>query len=284
MTLRRKSATGKAAIAYTSAGGERVRPRGGAASVNESRAYIERIRRVSRGQQRLELAVEPSLAAILPGQALLVRRIEKDYDEACWHPYLRELWHPVESRAGKILSVERDARASYAPGQLLSVLGPVGQPFRFHPKLRNMLLIAHDAAPAPLLLMLPALLARGVSVTLVLMASARAYDASHLPEELEIVLAEDDLSWQDMVMTWGWADQAFVLTRQAGADEALSQIMSLARERLHEIPANFLFAVAQRPMPCGVGACHVCMLQLRGAQKLQCLDGPAFDMTAMRLP
>ena len=75
--------------------------------MKETQAYIERIKRVNRGHQRLELAVDKSLSAMLAGQAMLVRRIDKDYDAEHWDPYLRELWFPVEIQASNIIVVER---------------------------------------------------------------------------------------------------------------------------------------------------------------------------------
>lgn len=250
--------------------------------MRETQAYIERIRRVNRGHQRVELAVDKSLSAMLAGQAMLVRRIDKDYENERWDPYLRELWRPVDILASNIVVVERPASAHYLPGQLLSILGPVGQPYRFRQKLRNILLIAHDTTPAALLLMLPPLLAKQVSITLVLMGKARQYETSHLPEEVEVVQAEDDLTWPEMVMTIGWADQVFVLVGQGDDIRAFQDILQLMRERHSEIPANYVFGVSQRALPCGVGACHACVLNLRGSQKLACLDGPAFDLTDLR--
>ena len=251
--------------------------------MRETQAYIERIKRVNREHQRLELAVDKSLSSMLAGQAILVRQIEKDYEAESWDPYLRELWFPVEIQASHIVVVERPTRTHYIPGQLLSIIGPVGQPFRFRQKLRNILLIAYNTAPAPLLMMLPPLLARQVSVTMIMMGWAREYDANHLPEEVEIIQAEDNLSWPDMVMTLGWADQAFILVGPGDEFRYFGEIMQLIRERRNDIPANYLFGVLQRPLPCGVGACHACMLSLRGAKKLQCIDGPAFDLTDLRL-
>jgi len=122
--------------------------------MKETQAYIERIKRVNREYQRLELAVDRSLASLRAGQALLVRRIEKDYDRELWLPYLRELWFPVEIPASNMLVVEQPARLQYIPGQLLSIIGPVGQPFRLRKKLRNILLIAYHSSPAALLLLL----------------------------------------------------------------------------------------------------------------------------------
>ena len=55
--------------------------------------------------------------------------MDKDYEAEQWHPYLRELWFPVEIQASNLLVIEQPARAQFTPGQLLSVMGPVGQPF-----------------------------------------------------------------------------------------------------------------------------------------------------------
>ena len=251
--------------------------------MKETQAYIERIMRVNRGHQRLALAVHHSLSSMLAGQAMLARRIDKDYDAEHWDPYLRELWFPVEIQASNIVIVERPARTHYLPGQLFSIIGPVGKPYRFRQKLRNILLIAYNTTPAALLLMVPPLLAKQVSITLVLMGSAKQYESNHLPEEVEVLQADDNLTWPDMVMTLGWADQVFVLVGQGDEAGYFSDIMQLMRERHSDIPANYVFGVVERDLPCGVGACHACVLNLRGAQKLQCTDGPAFDLTELRL-
>lgn len=250
--------------------------------MRETQAYIERIRRVSRDYQRLELAVDKSLSALLAGQAVLARRVEKDYEVQHWHPYLRELWFPVEILDSNIIVVERPAAFDYQPSQLLSLIGPVGKPFRFRRKLRNVLLIVYDTPPTSLLMMLPALLSNDASVTMVMMGTARLYDTSHLPVEIEIVHADDDLSWQDMVMTLGWADQVFVLVGSSDELGNFSDVMALVRERRNDVPANYIFGVFQRQLPCAVGACYACVLRSKEGSKLQCVDGPAFDLTTLQ--
>ena len=250
--------------------------------MKETQAYVERIRRVSRDYQRLELAVDKSLSQMRAGQAVLSRRIDKDYEIQHWDPYLRELWFPVDIHDSNIV-VELSSREDYAPGQLLSLMGPVGKPFRFRRKLRNILLIAYQTAPGPLLLMLPVLQSNQVSVTMVMMGSSRDYDTSHLPEEVEILHAEDDLNWPDMVMTLGWADQVFALVGQGNELAYFAQLMELVYERRNDVPENYIFGVFQRRLPCAVGACCACMLRTRDSSALQCLDGPAFDLTTLRL-
>lgn len=251
--------------------------------MRETQAIVERIKRVNRGYQRLELAVDRSLSSLLPGQALLVRRISRDYEAEIWHPYLRDLWFPVEILASNMLVVEQPAREQFVPGQLLSILGPVGKPLRFRQKLRNLLLLAYETAPTPLLLMLQPLLEQGTSLTMVTLGAARDYDCAHLPEELEIIQASDDHRWHDMVMTLGWADQVFVLIGAGPELTQFAEVMRLIRGRRSDVPVNTIFGVFQRQLPCGVGACQACLLPMRGAAKLQCLDGPAFDLTQLRL-
>ncbi len=215
-----------------------IMTREGGAGMKETQAYIERIRRVNRDYQQLDLAVDRSLSSLKAGQALLVRRIEKDYEVENWHPYLRELWFPVAAHAKSILVVEHPASNAFAPGQLLSIIGPVGSPLRFRQKLRNIMLLVYDSTPAALLLMLGPLLARGVSVTLVLLADARHYGTSHLPEAVEVIHAEDDLTWNDMVMTLGWADQIFALASPGDELAAFGEIMRLIRARRNDVPPN----------------------------------------------
>jgi len=251
--------------------------------MNETQAFVERIRRVNRDYQQLELAVDISLTNIRAGQSVLAHRIEKDYEIQNWEPYLRELWFPVDILTGNKIVVERPAKVQYIPGQLFSLLGPVGQPFRFRRSLRNILLVVHNTPPSALLMMLKPLLSNQVSVTMVLMGTAKDYDTQHLPEEIEIIRAEDDLTWPDMVMTLGWADQVFVLVGQGDELSYFRQIMELVRERRNDIPQNYIFGVFQNALPCGVGACYACMLKMNDDTKLQCIDGPAFDLTTVRL-
>ena len=251
--------------------------------MRESQAYIERIRRVNRDYQRLDLAVDASLSALLAGQSLLARRVDKDYERETWHPYLRERWFPVAYQGSNVLTIEMLARQPFSPGQLFSLMGPVGKPLRFRLKLRNILLIAYETAPIPLLMSLPALLERQVSVTLALLGSARAYDSDHLPGEVEIIRADDDLSWSDMVMTLGWADQILAAVDPGDELARFAELMRLLEARRHDVPANYIFGLSQRALPCGVGACQACMLQSRDGRLLACLDGPAFDLTRLRL-
>jgi len=241
--------------------------------VNETEAIIERIRQVNSRIQHLEVAIDESLKRIKPGQSLLARLHEK-----VWHPYLREHWWPVDIKGSKLL-IERPADQHYEAGQVVSVIGLVGQPYRFRRSLRNVLLMAYDTFPTALLMNIPWLLSNNISVTLVLLGTAKEYDTTHLNPEVEIVHGDEEITWPDQVMTVGWADQVFVVVAQDDEIGRFSRIVTRFGELRADLPKSYLFGVFRPFIPCGTGACYSCMLQMRKGTQLVCTDGPSFDLT-----
>lgn len=245
--------------------------------MNETQAIIERVRRVSDTHQRLSLAVDPAVLQIKPGQSILVRLTES------WDPYLREHWWPVGVEKNLLL-VERPGNIRYTPGAIVSVMAPVGSPFRFRKTLRSILLLAYDCEPTPLMMTVPALLANKVSVTLLLLGTAKNYSTEHLPPEVEILRGEgDSLNWQNRVTTIGWADQVLITVAPEDEDAHFRTMWQLFSDLRADIPPNYLFAVHNPPLPCGVGACSACTLKIHNSTALVCVDGPAVDMTKASL-
>lgn len=246
--------------------------------MKETKALIERVKWVSSGYQRLELSVDESLLRIKPGQSLLARVSDR------LDPYLLQQWWPVNLVKGRLV-IERPEHEKYEPGQVVPVLGLVGQPFRFRGAggLRNVLLIAHDTPPTPLLMTIPWLLGNKISVTMVLTGSAVEYDTQHLPPEVEIELGGTNFEWQNQVMTLGWADQVFVTIGAHDENLRFAEILAKFRELRQDIPRNYLFGVFQPLLTCGAGACHACMIRSQGGTALVCTDGPAFDLTLLNL-
>lgn len=248
--------------------------------MNQTEAIIERVKRINTEVQHLELAVEEPLLKIKPGQSLLVR-----VDSETWHPYLREHWWPVAMKENKLI-IERPRVERFEPGQLVNVLGLIGQPYRFRRTLRNILLIAYDTSPTPLLMTIPWMLGNNISVTMVLLGSAKKYSTQHLPPEVEIVLGDDEddpLSWPDQVMTVGWADQVFVTVCEDDELSRFKGILDRFMERRADVPQNYMWGVFRPPLPCGSGACSACMLRTRKGHIPVCTEGPAFDVTQVNL-
>lgn len=250
--------------------------------MKETQALIERVRQISDTHQQLHVTVDTSLTGIKSGQSVLARVGEE------WTPYLREQWWPVLQQKNTLI-VERPVSVRYEPGSIVSLIGLIGDPFRFRRTLRNVLLIAYNAEPTPLLLTIPALLGNNVSVTLLMLGSD--YDTHHLPPEVEVIQGEvkegapaAKLDWPNRVTTIGWADQVFVTVSQEDEMSAFREIWGLFSELRADIPASYLFGVFRPLLPCGVGACSSCMVKLKGSgTALMCKDGPAIDLTKVPL-
>lgn len=242
--------------------------------MKEASTIIERIRQVSETHQHLDLAVEPWLAEIKPGQSILARTINT------WDPYLREQWYPVTT-SKTILTIERPLTTTYTPGQIVDVLGVIGKPYRFRKTLRNVLLLAYNAEPTPLLLMIDMLLKNRVSVTLVLLGDAADYGTTHLPPEVEILKGDHEMNWTNRVTTIGWADQVFAVVPQADEPGHFRRLYELFTQLRADIPHGHLWGVYRPPLPCGIGACSSCLVRVKGEFHAACTEGPAFDLAAV---
>lgn len=245
-------------------------------TMREYTGIIERTVRLNEHYQHLHLSVEGLGSDLKPGQSFLARRMPER-----WEPYLREQWWPVDLKTDEVV-IERPANILYEPGETVSLLGIIGQPYRYKRTLRNVLLIAYDTPPSPLVMSIPLLFKHHVSVTMVLSGAATQYPTNRLPPELEVIQADDDLGWTNMVMTVGWADQVFVVVRPDDEMERFERVWKRFSELRAGIDKNYLFAVMQTALPCGVGACLACLTPLReGEMCVVCTQGPAIDMTAL---
>ncbi len=242
--------------------------------MKEAMAIIERIRQVNETHQHLELAVEPWLAEIKPGQSLLARTT------TTWDPYLREQWYPVAATKA-LLTIERPLTTVVSPGQVVNLLGIVGKPYRFRKTLRNVLLLAYNTEPTPLIMMIDMLLKNRVSVTLVLLGDAANYGTTHLPPEVEILKGDHEMNWANRVTTIGWADQVFAVVPQADEPGHFRRLYEMFTQLRADIPQGHLWGIFRPPLPCGIGACSSCLVRVKGEHLAACTQGPAFDLAAV---
>lgn len=244
--------------------------------MRETQALIERVRRVGADWQHLDLAVEPELANIQPGQTLLARHTSG------WDPYLREQWIPLGFKPDEgLLIVERPIAELYKPGDEVSLIGPVGMPFEINPVAGRLLLVALDYPPSRLLALMLQAIAEGLSVVLVLTGSARDYPLSELPAAVEVIHSDDPTTWPDQDRTISWADQVFAVTSPTYAELNYNQLWQDATRIRRALPQAFLFGVYTLPLPCGTGACLACLVRRKGADHLACIQGPAFNLAQM---
>ncbi len=252
--------------------------------MKETNAIVQRLRDGGKGYQIIEMWIEPELYNMKAGQSVLVRRADA---AETWDPYLRDQWWPT-SVSNSHMIVERPAHEKYPVGTELSLMGPIGQPFRFRRNLRNVLLIAQDTPPTPLRMMIPPLLSNNIAVTLVLLGAARTYPIAMLPPEVEVIRGEgnpgDTLNWQDVVTSVGIADQVFALVPPDDEHLRFAALWNLFNELRATTDKNLVFGVFQGLLPCGVGACQACMVRHKGeGDKYVCTDGPAFDLHELKL-
>jgi hypothetical protein len=129
---------------------------------------------------------------------------------------------------------------------------------------------------------IPWLLGNKISVTAVLLGSADQYNTEHLSPEVEIIRGDGELNWPNRVMTLGWADQVFVAVAQDDELARFGRVWTLINELRADVPKNYLFGVFQPALPCGLGACHACMIRMKQGMVLTCSDGLAFDLSQVR--
>lgn len=242
--------------------------------MRESLAIIERVRRIGEGWQHVSLAVEDSaLEQLKPGQSLLVRRHDR------FDPYLRDLWVPVDyDSANDVLEIERPEDDWLDPGDVVSVIGPVGAAFPLDDRTRNLLLVVQDYPVTRLRYLLVTALQRGLSVTLVMAGLVNSYPINSLPPATEVIHSDNPQRWPSFNETLLWADQVFVLTASHMAHDRFVHLVQAVRDARHALPENFLYGVFDYPLPCGTGACMACLVGHTAA----CIDGPAFDLGKVR--
>lgn len=241
----------------------------------QAQAIIERIRRVSGSTQRIDIAVDNLQRNIGAGQ-LYLARITESFD-----PYLREPFTPIQVDGGTV-TVERPSTQSFYPGQVINLLGPVGKPIPLRESVRTLLLIAYESAPTSLLLLAHNALAKGVSVALALLGSAVHYPIEALPQEIEIMRGDDKGNWSSQQQTLRWADQVVAVAPPPFDMDYYARLLDTLRQIRVEIPDGYVYGLVQPPLPCGVGACHSCMVGYHKEYVPACQDGPAFDLLYLK--
>ena len=245
--------------------------------MQESEAIIERVWQVGPGVHRLEVAVEPALADLKPGQSLLAHTGDG------WEPYLRDHWIPVGVEPG-LLTIEISSDIHYSPGQIVSLLGPVGEEFPWIAGgSKHLLLIAQDTPATPLMMLAQQAIENMAEVALVLLGTSSEYPYAGIPAAVEVVTGEADNSWPDDVVMIEWAHQIFAAVGDSFWHDQMSSLFHKVSGVKKKVAVNTLYGVFTLPLPCGTGACGACMIRCKTTAKLTCTQGPALDLTEVQL-
>ena len=229
----------------------------------------------------------PGLGRVAPGQFLLLS------DAARRLSVLPEIVLPW-GQSDTFVEVVCSARGSpvSTPPWLgfprpVYLLGPAGRAFTVEARTRRALLVGGGAGLGPMLFLSSQLLERGVEVTFVAArdADGPAMPASILPPEVEYILpvpdGTEDLSGALLRAVEGtltWADALYV----ALPEEVLPLLVNLMRRQLLRLRKGFAQALLLPPLlPCGVGACDLCIIATRHGYRRQCRDGLVFDLLSL---
>jgi dihydroorotate dehydrogenase electron transfer subunit len=193
----------------------------------------------------------------------------------------------------KVVGRGTDLLSKVAPGDTLSILGPIGNSFALPPKGKEIVLVAGGMGIAPLWFLLIHLLGRFHPDQLTFFLGAKTKKELLYTEKMRsmgvrLIITTDDgsLGRKGKVtevflneIKKRYPDHRSLAVYSCGPQMMLSK-MSEAAKRL-DLPCQVSL---ETHMPCGVGACWGCVVKLTGGTYQRvCVDGPVFDAKEVSL-
>jgi dihydroorotate dehydrogenase electron transfer subunit len=170
-------------------------------------------------------------------------------------------------------------------GEMLDLLGPLGNGFLIQPASKKLLLAAGGMGVAPLAFLAQKALEKGKLVKLLLGARDKSclYPQELLPDGIETVVTTDDGSQgikgkvTDILPEHvDWADQIY-------ACGPLAMYQSIARQTKKWRDKNPIQVSLEVRIGCGIGACFSCGIKTKKGMKQVCRDGPVFRLDEVKL-
>ena len=227
--------------------------------------------------------------AAKPGNFVHVRAGSTD------NPLLRRAFsiHSVDKEKNsfdilfRIIGKGTEILSRATPGEVLDILGPIGNSFSLPPKGREIMLVAGGMGIAPLWFLFTHLIKKLDRSKFTFFLGAKSKKELLYVEKLKaikdlLVITTDDGS----AGIKGQVTDAFLKEiRRRDSDYRNLVIYScgphLMLSKMSEISKSYnLFCQVslETHMPCGVGACWGCVVKMKdGAYERVCVDGPVFD-------
>jgi dihydroorotate dehydrogenase electron transfer subunit len=230
-------------------------------------------------------AKAPEIATFAqPGQFVMVRCSEAD-DPLLRRPLSIHRVPPLSSPSQLALLFAVVGRGTHwlaqrKEGDMIDLLGPLGQGFVLSPESRNLLLVAGGIGIAPLVALAERGIAEGFQVTLLLAAltQAQLYPTTLLPPEIRVLLATEDgsagrrgVATDFLAELANEADQVFACGPNSMYKAMASQGAQILREKSVQVSM-------EARMGCGMGYCYGCALETKRGLRQVCKDGPVFDL------
>lgn len=246
--------------------------------MNQASATVRDISEVASGVYLIWLEAPDIATTARPGQFVMVR---------CGGDVLlrRPLGvHQVtKSRLALLFSIVGKGTtwlAQRRAGDVLDVLGPLGNSFSIDPAAKNLLLVAGGIGIAPLCFLGQEAVNNGCSVTLLMGASTGAclYPGPLLSPKVGLALTTDDGTTgrkslvTDLLPEYAdWADQVF-------ACGPLAMYLDMYRRREQLLKSKPVQVSLEVRMGCGLGICYGCTVKTKSGLKEVCQDGPVFNL------
>ncbi|MFN8591315.1 MAG: dihydroorotate dehydrogenase electron transfer subunit [Thermomicrobiales bacterium] len=172
--------------------------------------------------------------------------------------------------------------AKRQPGELLGMLGPLGNSFDIDAKAQRLVMLAGGVGVAPLVMLSDEATRQRLDVVFVMGAATAdgLLPASELAESVEYIVATDDgthghhgLATELIPAYMDWADQIFACGPEP-MYATLNQVIAPLRTNLKP---NVQISV-ERGMACGLGVCLGCVVETNRGMIASCIQGPVFDL------
>ena len=172
--------------------------------------------------------------------------------------------------------------ATRQPGEVLSLLGPLGNWFEIPSRAQRVVMVAGGVGAAPLVMLSDEAAAKGIDVAFIMGAADEAglLAASELSHKVEYIAATDDgsrghrgLATEVVADFVPWADRIFA----CGPEPMYRTLRTVVDPlRLHRKPK--IQISVERGMACGIGACLGCVVETHRGMITSCVQGPVFDL------
>ncbi len=173
------------------------------------------------------------------------------------------------------------------PGDILNMLGPLGNDFQILPRSERVIMLAGGVGAAPLVMLSDEAVSKGIDVVFLMGAADETglLASSELADGVEYLAATDDgsrghrgLATDLMADYVPWADQIF-----ACGPEPMYRTLKYVTDPLRRERKPSIQVSVERGMACGLGACLGCVVETTKGMIASCVQGPVFDLDEMIL-
>lgn len=164
------------------------------------------------------------------------------------------------------------------PGQMLDILGPLGNGFSVDPEAVSHLLVAGGIGLAPLRFLADTLVQSGKQAILLMgsRSASHLYPVDLLPSGLRVAVATEDGSKGQKGLVTSVVQQLLAEAGQLFCCGPEAMYRAIVGDR-NLGPGRVQVSLEVR-MACGMGACLSCTVQTRSGNRHVCKDGPVFNL------